>query len=84
MKPRVEKGDIGTNTNYFTGSWQSLFAFAQTSPCSSFWMVCSTPGKIFHGLWVFKYFGHHFLMDLLFLGNPYPGRGGRLFAGEKE
>ena len=54
------------------------------SPCSSFWMVCSTPGKIFHGLWVFKYFGHLFPMDLLFLGNPYPGRGGRLFAGEKE
>ena len=27
----VQEGDVGANTNYFQGSWQSLFAFAPTS-----------------------------------------------------
>jgi len=35
MKPRVEEGDVGANTNYFTGSWQSSFVFAHTSPSTT-------------------------------------------------
>ncbi len=30
----MEDGDVGANTHYFPGSWQSLFAFASTSPSS--------------------------------------------------
>jgi hypothetical protein len=44
-------------------------------------MVCHAPGKILDGLWVFKHLGYLLLMDLLLLGHPDPGRGGRLSVG---
>ncbi len=62
----------------------TLYQSVVESVKTALWMVCPSPGEIFHPLLLFEHSSHFFSLGLLFLCDPPPGRGGRFLAREKK